>query len=59
MSDMHVCNERGCDNDGWPVNDYYGIFAGYWCDAHESNAPGQGRAYFDPAYAGESLEEYE
>ena len=37
----HVCNKSGCTRPGVDVYDYYGIFAGYWCDKHRSNAPGQ------------------
>lgn len=35
------CNESGCGREGFDVYDFYGIYAGRWCEEHESNAPGQ------------------
>ena len=49
----HSCNDPYCTNEGYEVYDFYGIFAGYWCDDHEEDAPGQW------AYAGPDTEPLE
>lgn len=36
-----TCNFNGCNADGDDVYDYYGIYAGRWCEKHEHKAPGQ------------------
>jgi hypothetical protein len=48
----HKCNSQGCEAEGWEVYDYYGIFAGYWCEEHEMDAPGLW-AYAEGGYAGD------
>ena len=35
------CNASGCSEPGDEMNDVYGIYAGRWCFAHRSLAPGQ------------------
>jgi len=35
------CNQQGCNKEGDEVYDWYGIYAGQWCEEHEKNAPGQ------------------
>lgn len=45
-----ACNKQGCERLGYSVYDFYGIFAGYWCDTHKQEAPGQW------AYAGADTE---
>lgn len=61
------CGGNGCKNtttttgriseSGWARKDHYGYYTGIYCpDCYKDNYPYRRDAYFDPAYAGESLE---
>lgn len=56
-----MCECRMCEcgrGEKYEQHDYYGIYAGRMCDQCFKERYKQG-PYFDPAYAGESLEEGE
>jgi len=39
---MHnTCSAQGCTREGDDCYDHYGIYAGRYCEQHESQAPGQ------------------
>lgn len=41
----------------WVRSDAYGLYTGAYCDeCYENNYPYRKDAYFDPGYAGESME---
>jgi hypothetical protein len=50
---MKKCSKQGCEKEGYDVYDFYGIYAGRWCEDHEKDAPGQW------AYAGADTEPLE
>lgn len=41
MTRPRSCNVFDCDREGRDVYDWYGIYAGRWCDEHRDQAPGQ------------------
>jgi hypothetical protein len=61
LTEADVEDDRMCEcgrSEKYEQHDYYGIYAGRMCDQCFKEKYKQG-PYFDPAYAGESLEEGE
>lgn len=55
-----ICQGHECNQEGQEQLDAYGITTGIWCDKcynDDSIYPYHKDEYFDPAYAGERLEE--
>lgn len=53
------CRGKGCESrDTEQRYDHYGIPTGYYCnDCYENNYPYRKDAYFDPAFAGERMDD--
>ena len=54
-----TCQGNGCDSkETQERSDSYGIFTGHYCeDCYQNNYPYRKDRYFDPAYAGERMDE--
>lgn len=52
------CTNHECEEVGHARYDHYGIYAGRLCDECWEKSGIRKDDYYDPDYAGESLEEY-